>query len=247
LLGNTWLPQPTPIEQWGQGRLNVWAAVAAMKAGGDDPPPAAPTGLRVTSVHSQSVSLAWDPAPDLDLRRYQVFRQDETGVMTPLFPTLPPTVTTFEDLPDENNPSAALSNEKVYVYSIRAVDIGDQESPPSDEVSAVPTVGDGSVGFCFIATAAYGSAWHPHVASLRAFRDRYLRPHPIGRAAVAAYEAISPPLARLIAPHPALRAVTRGALTPIVLVIEHPRASAALLGLSLLLGVIGLGLRRRLP
>jgi hypothetical protein len=132
-----------------------------------------------------------------------------------------------------------------YVYTIQAVDISGLPGAPSTEARAVPTTGEGSVGFCFIATAAYGSSWHPHVASLRAFRDRHLRPHVVGRVAIAGYEILSPPIARLIAPHPLLRAAVRGALTPIVLAIEHPRTSAVLLGLGAL-GAIGVGVRRRL-
>ncbi len=250
LLGNTWLPQPTPIERWGQGLLNVRATVLAIRAArpgrplGDDPPPSAPAGLRVTSVHSQRVSLAWEASPDLDLRWYRVSRRSESdGVTVTVEDELAANATTFEDVPDPSVPD--MTNEAAYIYTVQAVDINNQASPPSVEVRAVPTAGEGSVGFCFIATAAYGSAWHPHVASLRAFRDHYLRPHAIGRAAIAVYETVSPPLARLIATHPTLRATARGALTPIVLAIEHPRTSAALLvGLGLL-GVIGLGLRRR--
>ncbi len=245
LLGTTWLPQPTPIEQWGQGVLNVKAAVDAVRAAGDDPPPVPPTGVRVTSVHSQRVALAWDASPDLDLQYYEVSRRSESdGVTVLVADRLPATATTFEDPPPNKTPDT--TNEAAYLYTIQAVDINGQKSLPSVEVRAVPTAGDDSVGLCFIATAAYGSAWHPHVASLRAFRDHYLLPHPLGRAAVAAYQAVSPPLARMIAPHPTLRAAARAALTPIVLVIEHPRASVALLGLGLL-GVIGLGLRRRSP
>jgi hypothetical protein len=224
--------------------------VLAIRAAGDDPPPAAPTGLRVTSVHSQRVALAWDASPDLDLQYYRVSRRSEADGATAEFDRLPATATTFEDVPDPRVPD--MTNGSGYVYTVQAEDmyiiapstIG-QLSAPSAEVRAVPTTGEGSVGLCFIATAAYGSAWHPHVASLRAFRDHYLRPHAIGRAAIAVYETVSPPLARLIAPRPTLRAAARGALTPIVLAIEHPRTSAALLvGLGLL-GVIGLGLRRR--
>jgi hypothetical protein len=189
-------------------------------------------------VRSQRVALAWDASADLDLRFYQVFRRDETGVTTALFPTLSPTVTTFED-------TNTLTNEMAYVYTIQAVDISGVSGAPSAEVLAVPTAGEGSVGFCFIATAAYGSAWHPHVASLRAFRNRHLRPHVVGRVAIAGYETLSPPIARLIAPRPLLRAAVRGALTPIVLTIEHPRASLVLWGLGVL-GAIGLGVRRRL-
>lgn len=59
-------------------------------------------------------------------------------------------------------------------------------------------------GRCFIATAACG-AGSPEVAALRAWRERALRPHAVGRALIACYEACSPPLARWLAPRPAAR------------------------------------------
>ena len=42
-------------------------------------------------------------------------------------------------------------------------------------------------GGCFIATAAYGSYFHPFVATLKSFRDRLLMTHPPGRSFVAWY------------------------------------------------------------
>jgi hypothetical protein len=139
---------------------------------------------------------------------------------------------------------ANLTNETPYVYTITAVDMVLQESPHSGETLAVPTAGEGSVGFCFIATAAYGTPWHPHVQSLRAFRDDRLKPSPFGRLFIAAYERMSPPLARLIARHAALRAATRAALTPVVLAVERPRAAAWLIALGAL-GLIIRAARRR--
>jgi hypothetical protein len=238
LRANTWAPQPTPAVQWGQGRLNIKAAVDRLKADNRDLPPAPPTGLRVTSVHSHRVALAWDANPDLDLQAYQVFRRAEgEAVAIPLVPSLAPTVTTFED-------TELAANNTAYYYSVQAVDIAGQTLTPSSEVRAVPTEGDGSVGLCFIATAAYGSAWHPHVASLRAFRDQRLRPHALGRAAITLYETISPPIAGFIAPRPALRAVTRAVLAPVVFAVEQPRATVALAGLGFV-ALVGLRLRRR--
>ena len=61
---------------------------------------------------------------------------------------------------------------------------------------------------CFIATAATGPD-SPEVATLRAYRDQRLRNHRAGRAFVAGYERISPPLADVIAGSPFLRARVR--------------------------------------
>lgn len=72
-------------------------------------------------------------------------------------------------------------------------------------------------GFCFIATAAYGSYAHPAVRILRRFRDVVLETSPAGAALVALYYERSPPLADAVRAHPWLAAWTRAALVPIAL------------------------------
>lgn len=98
--------------------------------------------------------------------------------------------------------------------------------------------GDDCVGFCdcFVATAAWGSWMHPHVRSLRHFRDAVLMRSPQGRAFVSFYYRWSPPVARLIDRHEPLRAAARGALAPLVFAIQRPlpAAGALLLGMGLL-------------
>lgn len=92
--------------------------------------------------------------------------------------------------------------------------------------------GGGGGGGCFIATAAYGSALHPQVEALREFREEWLRPHALGRAFIAAYERVSPPLAAWIGEHETARTATRWALTPVVLAAAHPRSALALFALA---------------
>jgi hypothetical protein len=69
---------------------------------------------------------------------------------------------------------------------------------------------------CFIATAAYGSPLAPQVQRLREVRDRYLLPNPAGRAFVAVYYKVSPPLANLIRGSEALRTGVRVTLVPVL-------------------------------
>ncbi len=76
--------------------------------------------------------------------------------------------------------------------------------PPADE------------GWCFIATAAYGSYMDSNVDILRQFRDSYLVTNPVGRGIVSAYYRFSPPVARLIDNHPGSKPVVRGMLWPAV-------------------------------
>jgi glucose/arabinose dehydrogenase len=76
--------------------------------------------------------------------------------------------------------------------------------------------GGGNGGACFIATAAFGSPLAPEVQALWKFRDRYLSSNAPGRALVAVYYRLSPPVADLVREHPALRDVTRFVLRPVI-------------------------------
>lgn len=69
---------------------------------------------------------------------------------------------------------------------------------------------------CFIATAAYGSPFEPHVEMLRKFRDRYLLTNRGGEWFVSTYYRLSPPVAHFTADHSYLRLIVRVALLPAV-------------------------------
>jgi len=73
---------------------------------------------------------------------------------------------------------------------------------------------------CFIATAAYGSPLAPQLQPLRAFRDRFLTPHPLGHWFVELYYRYSPPLAETLRQHDNLRAVVRMGLQPLVAFVK---------------------------
>jgi hypothetical protein len=99
---------------------------------------------------------------------------------------------------------------------------------------------------CFIATAAFGAEWKPEVLALRDFRDRYLLTNAPGRWLVARYYALSPPAARYLDAHAALKPAVRAALWPLVIValvaLEGSRAASLAL---VVLAVSSVALRLR--
>ena len=89
--------------------------------------------------------------------------------------------------------------------------------------SATSTGSGGSGGGgCFIATATYGSLLSPEVQTLRHFRDQVLLTNKPGRLMVKLYYQYSPPIAKLISKHPALRRICLVLLTPIIYTIKYP-------------------------
>jgi len=78
------------------------------------------------------------------------------------------------------------------------------------------SISGSSGGGCFIATAAFGSLWHPEVTLLRQFRDQVLLTNQAGRLFVKFYYVTSPPLADIIRANESLRAIFRAGLSPLL-------------------------------
>lgn len=81
---------------------------------------------------------------------------------------------------------------------------------------------------CFIATAAYGTPMAEEVDILRQFRDELLLSNPVGRALVAVYYKLSPPIAEFISEHQVLRTVVRACwVNPAVVLVKLTKSSWA--------------------
>ncbi|NWF77376.1 MAG: hypothetical protein HXY36_02080 [Chloroflexi bacterium] len=86
-----------------------------------------------------------------------------------------------------------------------------------DEIGFYPPMG----GYCFIATAAYGTGTASQLDILRDFRDQVLLKNALGSQFVAAYYRLSPPVANFIATNDFLRTVVRETLIdPLVSLLQ---------------------------
>ena len=109
------------------------------------------------------------------------------------------------------NSAGLTASDKVTVIVVETIDASTSDGAAPPAVDS----GGGSRS-CFIATAAFGSAFDPYVTLLRNFRDRVLITSGLGRSFVAWYYRISPPIADFIAGKDDLRALVRIMLLPAV-------------------------------
>ena len=90
----------------------------------DITPPGAPTKLRATAVLSNEITLAWSPAKDnVGVTAYTIYRNDEKIA----------TIRAFEGKTNEYLDSK-ISTSTTYTYRVRAVDGGENEGSPSNQI-----------------------------------------------------------------------------------------------------------------
>ncbi|MCI5147180.1 MAG: hypothetical protein D3923_17045, partial [Candidatus Electrothrix sp. AR3] len=77
-------------------------------------------------------------------------------------------------------------------------------------------VGFQTADSCFVATAAFGSIFHPSVKVLRNFRDQFMYGNPVGQALINLYYRHSPAVADVISSNTSLRLTPKILLLPII-------------------------------
>jgi hypothetical protein len=184
-------------------------------------PPIAPENLQA-DIDQDGVLLSWEDHSQVETG-YEIERRSAGGDFQSIA-TLPED--SIEHFDEEVLPGTT------YSYRVRALNGLTGPSNYSEQVALTfPDVSNASVnsgssaagrggGGCFIATAAFGSEFHPRVAALRQFRDEALLPRWWGRLFNELYLRLSPPLARQVEKSDAFRSFVRSALVPVFWAVE---------------------------
>lgn len=196
------------------------------------------------------VRVAWKaPADDTDIAFYEILYLPQVVTSTAGLVITPQTPGLVSKRVDRTQRSvsidADLLNGIPVAFALRTIDPFDNVGALGETRFAVPVQvvdywqlykgqgGDEEGGFCFVATAAYGSYAHPAVQLLRLFRDYGLSASVPGQAFVWAYYELSPPLAAWVAEDQARRRAVRLLLWPLalsgLLVLGVPFAGAVVL------------------
>lgn len=217
--------------------------------------PPAPTLTKVTAGEKR-LEVTWDaPSSIADVSSYEVLWNPSAGTSSTATVSLDPSSFPRAEggisVTQNTFSIDGLTNGVAAAVAVRSVDDVGNKGVPSAALTGVPReVSDffelckesgceEEGGFCFIATAAYGSYSAPAVRVLRWFRDSVLEPSPLGAALVWTYYRWSPPLAAQIARDPELRAQARHVLWPVAL------GALGLMLLPLAAGALVLGRRSR--
>jgi hypothetical protein len=129
------------------------------------------------------------------------------------------TAATASDFLEEGNTSEGSGN-GAFSSKLKNLKPGTFFYARAYAISGGTTYYGNQVGFrtadsCFVATAAYGSIFHPSVQILRDFRDQFLRSNAVSRSLIDFYYSYSPSIADIISQHNSLRFAVRMLLLPV--------------------------------
>ena len=182
-----------------------------------------PPAISSVSSGDEKLTVNWtDEDNDGDDVTYTVYWQEGSGLKEPsTFSQNRLTAQTY-DIQDN------VDNSVAYTVGVTAVDSADNESVMSNTETAAPAPstdfweayqeagGTDPGGFCFVATAAYGSPMANELDTLRQFRDQFLLQTSWGSLFVETYYRWGRFAAAYIADKPLLRFGARILLTPFV-------------------------------
>jgi hypothetical protein len=155
------------------------------------------------------------PSPE-DLPRVDAEASASHGPETAQLPGL-------EEKTGQGDATPFLTEELADIAEVTPIHLTSPEPQPTPpEGAGKPASGKAAKkGWCFIATAAYGSPLAREVVLLQDFRDNCLSGHALGEKFIRAYYRLSPPLAAYISRHKILRGVTRLLLFPVIQVMKQ--------------------------
>ncbi|MEI6207097.1 MAG: MXAN_6640 family putative metalloprotease [Desulfuromonadales bacterium] len=206
------------------------------------PSTGAPTDLSITINGTSGISATAFKKNGTTVTEFPFANANNATVTIPGFSSSTEVVLLFTNSTNVDNHSVNFSTNGSSMSTTEPAG-GASGSTTTSSSAASGGGGGGGGGGCFIATAAYGSYLHPHVQILRDFRDHALLTNAPGRAFVAFYYRLSPPLADFISHHQLLRTLVRVVLSPIILSVAHPASAGSVLLLAAV--ILCLPLRRR--
>ncbi len=125
--------------------------------------------------------------------------------------------------PDQPETSPAFAEDLAGIPEVAPIHLtspGPQQTAPDGAEKPASDKG-AKKGWCFIATAAYGSPLAREVVLLQGFRDNCLSRRALGEKFIRAYYRFSPRLAAQISRQKVLRGLARLLLFPVILVIKQ--------------------------
>jgi hypothetical protein len=185
-------------------------------------PPVAPSGLTVAPGEG-NLKTSWSDESNSETVTYNVYWKTSSFAEATKH-----TASSKTGISTKNYTITGLSMDTSYFIAASAVDDFDNESVLTEVLEESPVLvddfwehykkagGQEEGGYCFVATATWGTPMSPWVTTLRLFRDRYLLTSAWGRSFVDWYYLHSPALADGIRGSAVLKGISAVVLAPLV-------------------------------